>query len=190
MPLDESAAIAACQAGDLSPFDQLYQSYVRPIYAYLYRRTFHRETAEDLTSVTFIKALERIRTYDASRGTFSMWLYRIARNTLTDHLRTRKQTVDIEDVLGLAAQDDPHADAARSADREKLRKALATLDPVKREIVLLRVWEDLSYKDIAAIVGKSEGNCKVIFSRAMDALRGECGPAALAILLLSSPLLR
>jgi RNA polymerase sigma-70 factor (ECF subfamily) len=188
MSYDEAAAIARCKAGDLTAFDELYQHYLDAIYAYIHRRMSHRETAEDLTSVTFIKALERIRTFHPDRGNFSAWIYSIARNTLTDHFRTKRDITDIDSMLGLASGDDSTARVSLSAEKAKLREAMAHLDPLKREIVLLRIWEDLSYKDIAAIVGKSEGNCKVIFSRAVDALRSEFGPMALALILLSPTL--
>jgi RNA polymerase sigma-70 factor (ECF subfamily) len=188
MTLDEPSAITRCQAGDLTAFDELYQTYLEPIYAYIHRRISHRETAEDLTSTTFLKALERIRTYNPDRGNFSAWIYSIARNTLTDHYRTKRESTDIDAILDLASEDDTTAGVRHFVERDKLRAALESLDPVKREIVLLRVWEGLAYKDIADIVGKSEGNCKVLFSRAVDALRKEIGPLALAILLLSPTL--
>jgi len=183
MTPDEHSAIAACQAGDLQRFTELYQAYLDPIFGYLYRRTLHRETAEDLTSTVFLRALEKISSFDPGRGPFRAWLYGIAKNALTDHLRSAKQTVDIDTVLDLAGDDDSCAHAKLAVDAERLRSALAALDPMKREIVLLRIWEDLPYREIAAIVGKSEGNCKVLFSRALDALRSECG-GAIALLFL------
>ena len=183
MTPDEHSAIAACQAGDLQRFDELYQAYLDPIFGYLYRRTLHRETAEDLTSTVFLRALEKIRSFDPKRGPLRAWLYGIAKNALTDHLRSTKQTVDIDAILDLASDEDSSKRAKIAVDVERLHSALSALDPIKREIVLLRVWEDLPYREIAAIVGKSEGNCKVLFSRALDALRCECG-GAIALLFL------
>jgi RNA polymerase sigma-70 factor (ECF subfamily) len=187
MPMSSASindAIAACKAGDLSAFDTLYTEYVERLYGYLYRRTLHRQTAEDLTSTTFLKALERIAQFNPKRGTFSAWLYGIARNTLTDHFRTHRTHADIQNIWDLASDDDTRARTDAVINAQKIHDALRILDPLKREIVLLRVWENLSYREIAQIVGKSEGNCKTIFCRALESLREECGPSLLTMIIL------
>lgn len=170
---------------DETQFGALYTEYVQPIYRFVYRRTLDRMLAEDLTSTTFLKALEKIRTYDSAKGPFVAWLYRIARNTVTDHYRTRRVHANIEDVWDLASDDDPTAGVDTQLASKELRAALAKLPADKREIVLLRVWEGLSYAEIAAITGKSEGNCKVIFSRAVKDLR-DILPSAVLLLLFFS----
>lgn len=187
MLLDEPRLVADCQAGRLDSFDALYQHYVQPIYRFVYRRTLQRETAEDLTSITFLKALEKIRQYDPGKGPFAAWLYRIARNSITDHYRVQRDHTDIEDVWDLSSNEDVAGKVDDRMTHAKLRDALQTLPADKREIVLLRLWEGLSYREIAAIVGKSENNCKVIFSRTVAELRTTL-PKSLLLLLLLSPL--
>ncbi len=187
MTTDEQAAVAACQAGDLRAFDALYQAYVKPIYGFIARRTFSRETAEDLTSVTFLKAMEKIGQYDPGKGPFAAWLYRIARNTVTDHYRTRKHDAPIEDAWDLPADDRTDLIAGDRIAFEHLRKAVSALEPDKREILLLRFWDQLSYAEIAEITGKSEGNCKVIVSRTVAGLRTAL--PLVTLLLLLHPLL-
>lgn len=186
MDSDELGHIEACRRGELQAFDPLYQLHVDAVYRYLYRRTLHRETAEDLTSTVFLKALESIRSFNPAKGELRTWLYRIARNTLVDHYRSSgyRKTVDIENVWDLASDDVTSLLAERSIDAKALHEALKALNPAQREIVLLRVWEDLSYKEIASLTGKTEGNAKVIFSRAIDGLRGKM-PSAVLLLLLS-----
>jgi RNA polymerase sigma-70 factor (ECF subfamily) len=183
--IDEPSLVASCQAGRLEDFDPLYRAYVSRIYAYLYRRTLHREVAEDLTSQTFIKALEGIGGYAPRKGPFAAWLYTIARNALTDHFRSRRETVDIENVWDLSSDADVQSDVGNRLEYEKLREALQNLDAHKREIVMLRLWDGLSYKEIAALTGKTETNCKVIFSRTLDSLRKELPLLAFLLLLLS-----
>lgn len=168
-------------------FDALYTDNVDSIYRYLYRRTLHRMTAEDLTSTTFLKALEKIDRFDPAKGTFGAWVMTIAKNVLTDHYRALKPTVDVDDVWDLSSDDDVAADLEDKEAHRELREALSTLPKDKREIVLLRVWEDLSYAEIAALTGKTEGNCKVIFSRAMKDLR-TIVPLSTLLLLLFPPL--
>jgi RNA polymerase sigma-70 factor (ECF subfamily) len=184
--MDEQQLIASVQGGTLSDFDPLYRQYVDPIYRFIYRRTLERMTAEDLTSVTFMKALEKIGTYDPSKGVFGAWLYRIARNSITDHYRTHRPHEDIEDVWDLSSADDVAMDTNDRLMYDKLKDALQKLGAEKREIVTLRLWEGLSYKEIAALTGKTETNCKVIFSRTIDQLRKEV-PLTVLLLLLLSP---
>lgn len=167
-------------------FDALYTANVDSIYRYLYRRTLDRMTAEDLTSTTFLKAFEKFDRFDPSKGTFGGWAMTIAKNVLTDHFRSMKPTTDIDDVWDLSSDDDVAAALDGKEAHRELRDALSTLPKDKREIVLLRVWEDLSYADIAALTGKTEGNAKVIFSRAMKDLRGIL-PLSTLLLILFPP---
>jgi RNA polymerase sigma-70 factor (ECF subfamily) len=172
MDPSESSCIDACRAGRLDAFDVLYDRYVEPIHRYVSRRVLSREIAEDLVSITFLKALENIRSFDPAKGVFRAWLYRIARNSLIDYYRDpSRRTANIEDAWDLPGDDVTELAAERSIDLERVRKALAQLKPLQREIVMLRIWDDLSYREIAAIVGKTESNCKMLYSRAMRGLR-------------------
>lgn len=184
----EQDAITRTKAGDASAFAVLYDAYVRKIHAYLYYRVHHRETAEDLTSIVFMKAYERIGGYDAAKGGFSSWLYTIARNALTDHFRARKETANIEDVWdALAADVDIPRDLDARAKLADVDAHLAKLTPVQREVILLRVWDGLSHAEIAALTGRSEAACKMAFSRGIGALR-EAMPLAAFLLFLTTRL--
>jgi len=182
----EKQWVEACQAGDLAQFDPLYRQYVDQIYAYLYRRLLRKDSAEDLTSVTFMRALEKIHQYKSAKGPFAAWLYTIAKNALTDHFRTLRPHADIETVWDLSSDEDVEMNVKTQLAKSEVREALQKLDASKREVVLLRLWEGLSYKEIAAITGKTETNCKVIFARAVEALRKEM-PLAAFLIFLASP---
>jgi RNA polymerase sigma-70 factor, ECF subfamily len=170
---EEQSLVRSCQAGTLEDFTPLYNAYVKPVFGFLYRRTMDRQTAEDLTSITFMKALEKISQYSPSKGNFGAWLYRIAKNSLTDHYRALRPHEDIESVWDLSSDEDVTQGVADRLSFEKVKEALAKVAPEKREIVMMRVWEGLSFKEIAQITGKTETNCKVIFSRTMESLRKE-----------------
>ena len=163
--------VLSCQRGNLEDFDHLYTRHLKGIFSFIFYRTMDRMTAEDLTSQTFLRALEHIGSYNPNKGAFSTWLYRIARNAVTDHYRTKREHVNIERVWDLPSDDHPFLETSQKQSREQIRNALAKLDADKREIVLLRLWDNLPYKEIAEITGKSEASCKMSFSRTIGDLR-------------------
>lgn len=170
-------------AMDRKAFEAQYDAFVRKIYAYVYYRTQHRETAEDLTSLVFLKALDKLDSFDEDRGTFSAWIYRIAKNTLTDHYRSSREAIDIDDVWDLRSDEDVERDVAARERVEKLQPYLKALPKDQRELLLLRLWDGLSYAEISEFTGRSEDACKMAFSRVVAKLRKEV-PASLLLMLL------
>lgn len=168
--MDEFQALSRCQKGDMSAFTQLYDLYIGPIYRFIYYKTRHKETAEDLTSITFMKALESIRKFNSDKASFKTWLYQIARNSVIDHYRTSHPSQNIEDAWDLHSDDDPEKKADLALRIEAVKKVLAELSAEQREVVMLRVWGDLSYKEIADITGKTEAACKMNFKRTVEKL--------------------
>jgi RNA polymerase sigma-70 factor (ECF subfamily) len=158
---------------DSKEFTNLYDQYVEKIYRFIYYKTHHKETAEDLTSATFIKALNAFGSFDKSRGYFSAWIYKIARNTVIDYYRGKKNLINIDDVWDLSGKEDIEKDIEVSLKLEGIKEYLKHLSPEQREIVILRIWEELSYKEIAQITEKSEDSCKMMFSRTIHRLREE-----------------
>lgn len=175
---DDLALIQSCQSGNLSDFDGLYTRYVNGVYGFIMYRVMDRMTAEDLTSQSFIKAIEHIGSYNPKKGAFSTWLYRIARNTVMDHFRTNRPTGDIEDAWDIPGDENPFLKTADKLEATQIRDALKKLSKDKREIVIMRMWDGLSYKEIAQLTGKSEAAAKMTFVRTVDALRTELSPAA------------
>ncbi|MBI4054176.1 MAG: RNA polymerase sigma factor [Candidatus Doudnabacteria bacterium] len=175
---NEETAVQECQNGNLSAFGDLYDAYIRKIYAFVYYRTHHKQTAEDLTSRVFIKALENISSYSSAKGTFSTWLYRIARNQVIDHYRTVRTSADIADAFDLAGKDNVERDLDVKIELEKVSRLLSELTPEQRDLVIMRVWDGLSYREISHVLGKSEDALKMSFSRVIGKLRS---PASLVL---------
>ncbi len=169
---------------DNGEFIKLYEKYVDKIYRFIYYKTQHKETAEDITSSAFLKALESFGSFDPEKASFQTWLYTIARNSVIDFYRSRKPALNIEDVWGLSKEEDIERDLDTAQKLREVEKYLKKLKPEQREIVVLRVWEELSYKEIAQITGKNEGTCKMSFSRSIKQLREEM-PLHLFLFLLS-----
>jgi len=185
---DESQIIIECQSGKLERFGLLYDSYFKKIYNFIFYRTLCKEIAEDLTSQTFFKALQGINSFNSQKGParterfsarsggqFSSWLYRIAKNNVVDYYRSRRNEIDIEDVWDLKDDGDLRASIENKERVAKINEYLKLLKPEHRQIVIMRVWDEMSYSEIAQILGKSEDNCKVMFSRVIGKIREEKG---------------
>ena len=188
MPTDTDKLVRSSRRGDREAFGELYDLHAKRIYAYLYYRCFNRETAEDLTATVFLKALEGLDLYKPGLGGFAPWIYGIARNALADHFRTAFRSSSLDDVRSgiwdLADSVDFTLDVERHDLWERTEPHLRLLAPEQREVVMLRVWDDLPYRDIAAILGRTEGSCKMAFSRALALLR-EAMPLSLLLAFLA-----
>lgn len=171
MEINDKVVIDKCQNGELEQFGILYERYIKKIYSFVYFKIQHKENAEDLTAKVFMKALDKINEFRHTEGTFQAWIYKIARNTIIDYYRTNKIELNIEDVWGLPDDKDIERDFDIKQRLEAVEKYLKILSPEQRELIIMRVWQDLSYKEIAEILGKSEPACKMAYSRAIAQLR-------------------
>lgn len=166
----ERKIISECKSGQSEAFSKLYDLYVEKIYKFIYYKTFHTQTAEDLTSEVFYKALKNIDKFNP-KYRFSTWIYKIAQNAITDYFRTYKKTINIEDVWDLADDADLIKQVDDKINFNKIKKHLNQLAAIQRDIIIMRLWQDLSYDEISEITGKSAENCRVIFSRSISSLR-------------------
>jgi RNA polymerase sigma-70 factor (ECF subfamily) len=170
--MTEQEAINRIGKGDVDAFGTLYDLYLPKIYRFIYFRTHHKETAEDLASVVFTKAFNKFASFDTSAN-FSTWIYRIARNTVIDHYRTNKTTTDIDDAFDLSDSTNLSRDYELKEKLEQAQKYLATLPTEARDLVIMRLWDGLSYTEIAEITGKNEANLRVNFSRIVSKMQKE-----------------
>lgn len=158
---------------DPDAFSQIYDEHVDIIYRFVYYKVGDPGVAEDLTADVFAKAWERIDRFQWRNVPVQHWLLTIARNTVTDHWRSRKRTSSPLEVLGEAASDEPLPDehVARDLEVETLGHALLRLPDEQRDVLILRFIEDMPHRDVAAILGKSVEAVRQIQSRALRALR-------------------
>jgi len=178
---DDAVFVLKVQSGTTAAFGVLYDRYLDKIYRFIYYKTFSKEVAEDLTSDVFHKALEKIGSFDGEKGTWSAWLYRIARNRVIDHYRTTKTAVPLEDIFEVGVDDRTAEALDATRALKQVKDYLETLSPKQREIITLRVWEEKSYREIAEIIGGSEDSVKMAFSRIIRELREKCGPVSLSL---------
>jgi RNA polymerase sigma-70 factor (ECF subfamily) len=173
----EKELVTKSRDGDRLAFGQLYDLHVRRIYNFIYYKTLQKDVAEDLTSQTFFKVLKNIHTVDPEQS-FVSWVYRIAQNTVIDHFRSLRPVADIDDIWDISDGTDIAKEAVNAEDAKHIERYLKKLSKLERDIIIMRVWQELPYKHIAEIVDKTETNCKVIYSRSMQKLRKLMPPAA------------
>lgn len=150
-------------------FRAMFENYYQPIYRFLYWRTSDKHLSEDLTSGVFEKAWRSRDKFDGASP--QAWLYRIARNTLTDHWRLKK-SVPLEHEENILSQETETGEILDANLRlDNLRQALKQLPTEMRTIVTLRFIEGLSAKEVGQRLNISEGNVRVIQFRALKQLR-------------------
>jgi RNA polymerase sigma-70 factor (ECF subfamily) len=152
-------------------FTQIYDAYYERIYSFVYFKTLHREVAEDITSMTFLKAYEKIHQFDATKGNFSSWIYTIAANTIRDHFRTTHHATSLDDVWDLSSDEDIAIDVGNRVLVQEVLEHMRTLSAQQRDVLMLRLWEGRSHKEIAEILGISEATSKMTLSRSLSSLR-------------------
>jgi len=161
--------------GDATAFDRFFERYAARLLAYLEGMVGERAAAEDLLQETMLRVFRHIHRYE-ERGHFRAWVFRTATNAALSELRRRRYaaTESLEDAaLGIseAAASDPaeiHAEARR---RRATREALARLGEDQRSVVLLRVREELSVREIAETLGIPEGTVKSRMHHAIRRMR-------------------
>lgn len=183
MPTQELPIIQACQNGNFDRFAEIYDIYIKKIYNFIYYRTGHKQTAEDITSTVFLKAMQKINSFDSTQGKFSSWLYRIARNSVIDHYRTKKDVANIDDIWDLGQSDNLAHRLDAHLKLEDIQQYMQQFSKQQRQIIIMRVWDGLSYQVIAEITGKSQASLKMTVSRILGKIRKEPSLAGLVIFL-------
>jgi RNA polymerase sigma-70 factor (ECF subfamily) len=170
---DEILIVKSAIAGDASAFGSLYDRYHPMIYRFIAVKVGRREDAEDLTHQVFLAAWQSIAKYRDLGHPFSSWLYRIARNQVIDHYRAKKPDVSLEalDVEGILGPVATHVDLPRKLEIEKTLIAVRQLKPDHQDVILMRFVEDLSIRETAKAMKRSEGAVKLLQHRAIKELQ-------------------
>jgi len=173
----EENYIKKAVGGDSSAFGSLYDHYQPMIYRFVMIKVGTREEAEDITHQVFLSAWQNVKSYKHRGHPFSSWLYQIARNQVIDHYRSKKNEVSLENVDPeyFAAPAIAHFDISMKLEMEKVRKAIQQLKPDYQDVIIMRFIEDVSLKEAAAALGKTEGAVKLIQHRAMKELKRVLG---------------
>lgn len=155
----------------MEDLEQMYRSYARPLYRYLCGLCRDDGLAEELTAETFCRAVKAIGRYDGSCKLLT-WLCQIAKNAYLDELRRRRHGAGGEALPFLPDTGPGPADRAEQRDDAlALLRRMQELGGAEREVVYLRTLGGLSFRDVAAVLGRTETWARVTFYRAKQKLK-------------------
>ncbi|HEU4759382.1 MAG TPA: sigma-70 family RNA polymerase sigma factor [Dehalococcoidia bacterium] len=186
---EEGQLIEQAKAGAPEAWTEIYQRHYRPLYRYALARVGEPALAEDLTAAVFLEALHGINSYSYRGRPLLAWLYRIARNVVTDHRRResgRRQGAvrqlqskvlwyfmrsgSEREAEAIPSLQDPATEEQR-AERLDLKQALARLGGLQREVIALHYFAGFSLREVARLLGKNERAVYSLQARALAALR-------------------
>ena len=175
--------IARAQKRDAAAFDVLIGAYSDRLYGYFYRLTGRRDDADDLLQDLFVRLVGRIGEYQHD-GRFDAWLFRIATNLVRDRVRRarRARTAVIDqdggdDDTGLLARvpdssaEDPAEVVPRAEQVDRLQQAIERLPEGEREVIVLRHFSQMSFREIADVMGTPLGTALARAHRGLNRLR-------------------
>jgi RNA polymerase sigma-70 factor (ECF subfamily) len=181
--VDRAAVAAAKRHPD--GFAALYRKYLPQVYSFAFYELGNHHDAEDVTERVFVSALDALprfeeRSDDAS--TFRVWLFRIARNAISNQRRTMARRREAPAALAerIPAEWQPDGLAIRGEEHERAWQAIARLPADRRRAVILRFVEEMSTSEIAAVMQRSEGAVRVLLHRALRSVARDLARGGMA----------
>ena len=167
---DLAQLIIGCKSGDSKCFSQVVDMYASRCYGYFYRLTGNRDLSDELLSELFVKLVEKIGSYKG--GSFEGWLFRIASNIFHDYLRSkqrRKKLLDVHKVRIESEITEPKKSGNEQIDLLEIQ--LKRMDADTRELIMLRFYSQLSFKEIAKMRSEPIGTTLAKLHRGLKKLR-------------------
>ncbi|MBW8348579.1 RNA polymerase sigma factor [Bacillus sp. IITD106] len=161
----------------MNELERLYTEIQPKIYAFFYIKTSDKSAAEDLTHDVFYEAIKGIHSF-SGKSTLQTWIFSIAKNVLRKHYRSKKYVSSLHEKLTLDVPEHPSSPEDVYMTKEghvNLLQRISNLDEAQQEIVTLRLYGDLSFKEIGEFINKSENYVRVTFHRAKLRLQKEMG---------------
>ena len=179
--------VLRAQEGDEDANRAIIEGLQRPVIATIYRflGPAYRRDVEDIAQEVFLKVFRALQRFDASRAKFTTWVYTFVRNHCFDILKKKKLKTTSLSAVEDDGSDRDFADARELQPTEgaentelgrRIGEALSTLGEDQRMVFVLREYEQLDYREIAAITGANEGTVKSRLFRAKESLRKQLEP--------------
>ena len=157
---------------DAAAFAALYDLHVVRVYRHIYYLVHDVKQTEDLTAQAFLKAWEAIARYKERGAPFIAWLLRIAHNLTVSYLRSKKDHGTLEDTfVDQKLRGNPQQALDQATDEQSVRDAVLKLRDEQRQVIMLLFVEELDYREVADLIGKSVPAVRVIQHRALGNLR-------------------
>jgi RNA polymerase sigma-70 factor, ECF subfamily len=166
----DQALVAAYRAGEERAAAELVDRHVAALGRFLYSSGAQQDEIEDLVQETLFRAFRRLTSW-RGQASFRSWLLAIAGNLLRDQFRGRKGRRLISIQQEIADPADPHADLAAGETEERLRRGIAGLPRLQREVFLLRTQQGSEYQEIAVVLGTTPGAARVHYHNAVRRLK-------------------
>ena len=168
---DLARIIAGCKRGDAQCFAHVVDVYSSRCYGYFYRLTGNNDISDELLSELFVKLVEKVGSYKG--GSFEGWLFKIASNIFHDYLRSKQRQKKLLDTqktqLEFEVGEDKHSEGEQI---DRLQKQLSRLDRDTKELIMLRFYSQLSFKEIAQMRSEPIGTTLAKMHRGLKKLRG------------------
>lgn len=171
-----AAALRRCASGDRAALRSIYDAEAATMVGVAMRILRRRELAEEAVHDAFLRIYQYAATFDPSRGEAKTWIYAILRHRALNILRGEARTDLIEgyETMEMPSDDEsPEAAVSRLSDEKSLKRCLETLEPVRRNAVVLAFVNGLSHGEVAGRLGVPLGTAKAWIRRSLVALR-EC----------------
>ena len=152
----------------MTEFEQIYQTYFKDVYLYLRRLSNNENLAEEITSETFFRAMQSLSSFRGECD-IRVWLCQIAKNCYFSYMKKQQWYTEMEDmdtVLEMASSEDIEAWFEKESDAMQIHSLLHKLPEPYKEVFMLRIFGELSFKQIAGIFQKTENWACVTFHRA------------------------
>jgi len=172
--VDDKVLVKEAQGGNVDAIGDLYDRHHTQMFRYVWSRVGERPLAEDLTGELFTRMVTHLDSYRDQNVPFRAWLYRIARNLIADHYREEgnRRTVPLNDAAEVPAGGrGPVAVVEHQLTMAGVEHALANMDPVQREVVVLRFIVGLPLQEVAHALDKSVAAVKSLQHRGLKSLR-------------------
>ncbi|NLJ98361.1 MAG: sigma-70 family RNA polymerase sigma factor [Tissierellia bacterium] len=156
----------------MTELEELYNNYFKDVYLFTYSLSKDKHIAEDLTSETFLKAIKSIDSFKGNCD-IKVWLFQIAKNSYYSYIRKHKNLVDLDSVPERKDNFDIEKSIYSSEGSMKVHEILHNLPEPYKEIFSLRVFGELSFKQIGDLFGKTDNWACVTFHRAKNKIREE-----------------
>lgn len=156
----------------VTELEELYTNYFKDVYFFIYSLSENKHISEDITSETFIKAIKSIDSFKGNCD-IKVWLFQIAKNSYYSYIRKHKNLLDLDSVPEKEDDFNIEKSVLSSEESMKIHEILHNLSEPYKEVFTLRVFGELSFKQIGILFGKTENWACVTYHRARNKIREE-----------------